>query len=53
MPDAIIAATAIITDEEFITKNQRDYRFIRELHLIPYPLQCRMSEGKGLIPNLF
>ncbi len=47
MPDAMIAATAITADEVFITKNQRDYRFIRELQLIPYPLPCRMSEEKN------
>lgn len=37
IPDAIIAATAIDLDEKFITKNQRDYRFITTLQLLPYP----------------
>ncbi|NWF63322.1 MAG: type II toxin-antitoxin system VapC family toxin [Chloroflexi bacterium] len=36
--DALIAATAIEYDLEFITKNQRDYRFIAELNLLAYPV---------------
>ena len=35
--DALIAATALGYSEPFITKNQRDYRFIAGLHLLPYP----------------
>lgn len=35
--DALIAATAIITGQQFVTKNQRDYRFIEGLELLPYP----------------
>lgn len=35
--DAIIAATALETDETFITKNQRDFRFIAGLTLLQYP----------------
>ena len=35
--DALIAATAIVHNEPFITKNQRDYRFIKGLNLLPYP----------------
>ncbi len=35
--DALIAATAIVDDVPFISKNQRDYRFISELDLLPYP----------------
>lgn len=35
--DALIAATALEYDEEFITKNQRDYRFIDGLKLQFYP----------------
>ncbi len=38
IPDAVIAATAIVLNEDFITKNQRDYRFIKGLQLLPYPL---------------
>ncbi len=34
--DALIAA-ALEYDEVFITKNQRDYRFIASLKLQPYP----------------
>jgi predicted nucleic acid-binding protein len=34
--DALIAATAIEYDEAFITKNQRDYRFITDLKLQSY-----------------
>ncbi len=35
--DALIAATAMSVDEEFVTKNQRHFRFIEGLRLIPYP----------------
>jgi len=35
--DALIAATALGYSEPFITKNQRDYRFIAGLNLLPYP----------------
>ena len=35
--DALIAATAISGNASFISKNQRDYRFIKELTLLPYP----------------
>lgn len=37
IPDAFIAATAIILNQPFISKNQRDYNFIKGLHLLPYP----------------
>jgi predicted nucleic acid-binding protein len=35
--DALIAATALETDENFITGNQKDFRFISGLKLLPYP----------------
>lgn len=35
--DTRIAATAIHLDEPFVSKNQRDYRFITNLNLLPYP----------------
>ncbi|MBI5594228.1 MAG: type II toxin-antitoxin system VapC family toxin [Deltaproteobacteria bacterium] len=35
--DALIAATAIVHNAKLVSKNQRDYRFIKELHLLPYP----------------
>jgi len=35
--DSIIAATALCFDHSFITKNQRDYHFIDNLRLLPYP----------------
>lgn len=35
--DGLIAATAIIYEPPFITKNQRDYRFIQNLNLLSYP----------------
>ena len=35
--DALIAATAIVSDLSFASKNQRDYRFIKDLQLLPYP----------------
>ena len=34
IPDALIAATAIEHDEDFITKNQKDFRFIKGLKLL-------------------
>jgi len=36
IPDALIAATAIAENAQFISKNQRDYRFIKGLRLLPY-----------------
>ncbi|MGE0886142.1 MAG: type II toxin-antitoxin system VapC family toxin [Blastocatellales bacterium] len=35
--DALIAATGLEHNEPFITKNQRDFRFIAGLNLQPYP----------------
>lgn len=35
--DALIAATAITLSVPFVSKNQRDYRFINRLNLLPYP----------------
>ncbi|MEA3397464.1 MAG: PIN domain-containing protein, partial [Chloroflexota bacterium] len=35
--DALIAATAMSLNHLFVTKNQRDYRFIEGLRLLPYP----------------
>ena len=35
--DALIAATTLVQDVPFVTKNQRDYRFIAGLNLLPYP----------------
>jgi len=35
--DALIAATSIITNASLISKNQKDYRFIKELDLLDYP----------------
>lgn len=35
--DALIAATALSLDISFMTKNQRDYRFITGLRLFAYP----------------
>lgn len=37
IPDALIAATAIATQSSLLTKNQKDYRFIPNLMLLPYP----------------
>ncbi len=37
IPDALIAATAIENDSNFITKNQKDFRFIKDLKLLAYP----------------
>ncbi len=35
--DALIAATAIERNVPLVSKNQRDYRFIDDLKLLPYP----------------
>ncbi|MBU4319003.1 MAG: PIN domain-containing protein [Proteobacteria bacterium] len=35
--DAIIAATATTLSCELISKNQKDFRYIKELKLLPYP----------------
>jgi predicted nucleic acid-binding protein len=35
--DALIAATAIENQIALLSKNQRDFRFIQELNLLPYP----------------
>jgi len=35
--DASIAATALTVETNMVTKNQRDYRFIEGLKLLPYP----------------
>ena len=37
IPDALIAATAVTLGQPLISKNQRDYRFIKGLQLLPYP----------------
>jgi len=37
IPDALIAATAIALEIPLVTKNQRDYKFIHQLFLLPYP----------------
>ncbi|RIK44584.1 MAG: hypothetical protein DCC55_02120 [Chloroflexi bacterium] len=37
IPDALIAATAIVINEPLATKNHRDYRFITGLTLSAYP----------------
>lgn len=37
IPDAFIASTAIVLNISFLSKNQKDYRFIEELKLLKYP----------------
>ena len=37
IPDALIAATALVHRLPLLSKNQRDYRFIPGLQLLPYP----------------
>jgi predicted nucleic acid-binding protein len=37
IPDALIAATAIVGNQPLATKNRRDYQFIVGLTLSPYP----------------
>ncbi|MDD5580790.1 MAG: type II toxin-antitoxin system VapC family toxin [Methylobacter sp.] len=36
IPDALIASTALSLSVDLATKNQRDYRFIENLKLLPY-----------------
>lgn len=35
--DALIASTAIVSNISLVSKNQRDYRFIEQLDLLPFP----------------
>lgn len=35
--DSLIAATAVAWEMPLISKNQRDYKFVSELELLPYP----------------
>ncbi|MCC6134862.1 MAG: type II toxin-antitoxin system VapC family toxin [Candidatus Contendobacter sp.] len=35
--DGLIAATALTLNLHFISKNQKDYKFISGLNLLPYP----------------
>ncbi|OAD19147.1 PIN domain protein [Candidatus Thiomargarita nelsonii] len=37
IPDALIAATALVLDYALLSKNQRDFRFIENLDLLVYP----------------
>ncbi len=37
IPDSLIAATALSLGVPLISKNQRDYKFIAGLNLLPYP----------------
>ncbi|MGD9561838.1 MAG: type II toxin-antitoxin system VapC family toxin [Pyrinomonadaceae bacterium] len=37
LPDALIAATAIVNDTELATINRKDFRYIRDLKLADYP----------------
>lgn len=37
IPDAIIAATALVNKLDLLTKNQKDFRFIQDLELISIP----------------
>jgi hypothetical protein len=37
IPDCIIAATAIVLNAKLLTKNQKHFKFIKELQLLKYP----------------
>ncbi len=37
IPDALIVASALSLDCEFVTRNQKDYRFVDGLQLLSYP----------------
>lgn len=43
--DALIAATAISLSVPFVSKNQRDYRFITALNLLSYPIHPFQSRS--------
>jgi predicted nucleic acid-binding protein len=45
IPDAMIAATAIVLGHPLISKNQRDFRFIDGLQLLPYPNPVASEAG--------
>jgi predicted nucleic acid-binding protein len=45
IPDAMIAATAITLGYPLISKNQRDFRFIDRLQLLPYPNPVASDAG--------
>lgn len=53
IPDALIAATAVVNGMPLISKNQRDYRFIEygfieRLDLLPYPDPfSALEQGSG------
>lgn len=44
--DSLVAATALINGAALISKNQRDYRFIEGLNLLPYPKPNQTSAPK-------
>lgn len=46
--DSLIAATALVMDVSFLSKNQKDYRFIEGLKLLPYPSKLLEGENKDL-----
>ena len=37
IPDTLIAASAIASKQPLISKNQKDFRYIKGLQLLPYP----------------
>jgi len=37
LPDSLIAASALIHEVPFVSKNTKHFRFIEELTLLPYP----------------
>ena len=37
IPDCIIAATAIVLNAKLLTKNQKHFKFIKELQMLKYP----------------
>lgn len=44
IPDALIAATATVWNQPFMSKNRRDYSFVEGLHLLPYPQSSASSK---------
>jgi predicted nucleic acid-binding protein len=49
--DSLIAATALVMDVAFLSKNQKDYRFIEGLKLLPYPPKNEKAVGEDQIES--
>ena len=50
--DALISATAIVSDLQFASKNLRDYRFVEDLQLLSYPNPFQESHKQNKTTEL-